>query len=514
MGKRFIIISLVLLLASCKPDSTATVNIQNSSTNVPATIFPDFTPTLTPTFTPYPTPTNLPPVEKIFYQLQLEYSTSSDWTSLEIAPVASLLTYSLVSITGNPEEARVVANPDGGLTLRISRPPNTLSKNPIASMVVNLVLSIDAPGETLHFVQSKGAWNSSSVRILTGSQDNLSLIRQYNQEAEYNRFDISLSKLSQYPPRSVQIQTLNNQRLVWAVYYPWYLGDQTGYCGWLDPIYTDKPVNHYVSNDPTAIAQQIEQAQSAGIDGFLVSAFDDPNFIQEEGLDNLIRIANDRNFSVGIFMEDWDSSNLETGIFSRERISNWLAWFFETYGDQPSVLRAAGKPVIFVYQLGNVPLSFWQSILTDLESNGHYGLFLAPGYNPSSLAVFDGIFEYGVVESLNYSDVYKSIETAVENYPILDPTHKDKIWVASVMPGFDNTPLVKYEGWQYNFTDRVNGEFYRRTWEAALKSGADWVMIITWNEYQENTHIEPSEQYGDLYLQITSEYVLQWKNIH
>ncbi|MGB3905510.1 MAG: glycoside hydrolase family 99-like domain-containing protein [Anaerolineae bacterium] len=39
--------------------------------------------------------------------------------------------------------------------------------------------------------------------------------------------------------------------------------------------------------------------------------------------------------------------------------------------------------------------------------------------------------------------------------------------------------------------------------EAALHSDPDWIFITTWNEWWEHTYIEPSESYGDQYLEIT-----------
>ena len=57
----------------------------------------------------------------------------------------------------------------------------------------------------------------------------------------------------------------------------------------------------------------------------------------------------------------------------------------------------------------------------------------------------------------------------------------------------------------------VDGEFYRSTFEAALQSDPDWIFITTWNEWWEHTYIEPSEEFGDLYLRITREYAERWK---
>jgi hypothetical protein len=47
---------------------------------------------------------------------------------------------------------------------------------------------------------------------------------------------------------------------------------------------------------------------------------------------------------------------------------------------------------------------------------------------------------------------------------------------------------------------RQDGSFYQAQWTAALESGADWALVMTWNEWWENTQIEPSQRYGETYL--------------
>jgi hypothetical protein len=40
-------------------------------------------------------------------------------------------------------------------------------------------------------------------------------------------------------------------------------------------------------------------------------------------------------------------------------------------------------------------------------------------------------------------------------------------------------------------------------WRTATDTGADWVVITSWNEWWENTQVEPSERYGRAYLEQT-----------
>jgi hypothetical protein len=41
--------------------------------------------------------------------------------------------------------------------------------------------------------------------------------------------------------------------------------------------------------------------------------------------------------------------------------------------------------------------------------------------------------------------------------------------------------------------------------DTALQSLPDAIGLISWNEFSENSHIEPSQDHGNLYLKLLSE---------
>jgi hypothetical protein len=53
--------------------------------------------------------------------------------------------------------------------------------------------------------------------------------------------------------------------------------------------------------------------------------------------------------------------------------------------------------------------------------------------------------------------------------------------------------------------DRKDGVVLRRQWNGALASLPDAIGIISWNEFSENTHVEPSTMYGDSYSRLVAE---------
>lgn len=73
-------------------------------------------------------------------------------------------------------------------------------------------------------------------------------------------------------------------------------------------------------------------------------------------------------------------------------------------------------------------------------------------------------------------------------------------FVATVMPGYND---IKFRNGHSR--DRQGGDYYRGTWDTAAKYNAQAVVLTSFNEFFEGSHIEPSEQFGDLYLQLTKE---------
>jgi len=87
---------------------------------------------------------------------------------------------------------------------------------------------------------------------------------------------------------------------------------------------------------------------------------------------------------------------------------------------------------------------------------------------------------------------------------------KGKLWAATVVPGHDNY-LVS--GTNRLIEPRRDGGYYLDSWDIALSSNPDWVLITSWNEWYENTQIEPSDCYGTTYLYLTRQQVRRFKGL-
>jgi hypothetical protein len=73
--------------------------------------------------------------------------------------------------------------------------------------------------------------------------------------------------------------------------------------------------------------------------------------------------------------------------------------------------------------------------------------------------------------------------------------------IESVMPAYDDTVL---RGNGFTIPPAINDtSLYDILWSGAISNGPTIIAVTSWNEFFEGTAIEPSAQYGDLYLERT-----------
>lgn len=87
--------------------------------------------------------------------------------------------------------------------------------------------------------------------------------------------------------------------------------------------------------------------------------------------------------------------------------------------------------------------------------------------------------------------------------------------MVSVSPGYDDHRLLdpRRVGNPYRTVPRLDGETYARSlaFAESLEQSPDIVIVSTFNEYHEGTHIEASSQNGDRYIEMTGNAV---KRLH
>jgi hypothetical protein len=79
--------------------------------------------------------------------------------------------------------------------------------------------------------------------------------------------------------------------------------------------------------------------------------------------------------------------------------------------------------------------------------------------------------------------------------------------MGSAYPGFKD--YYTEGGWSTSIDweiDHANGETYRQTLQKAKNKGVGYLQLVTWNDFGEGTMIEPTDEFGYLFLVETQEF--------
>jgi uncharacterized protein YraI len=280
---------------------------------------------------------------------------------------------------------------------------------------------------------------------------------------------------------------------VLAFYYAWF--DQNT---WTSGQSADLPAELYTSAEPATIQRHVAQAQGAGIDAFVQSWYgpQEANNQTETNFRTLLDIAQNSGFKAAVDVET-------SGPFfgDANAVKDALATLLATHAQHPAYLRYQGKPVIFFWRQQRFSVDEWQNIRSQVDPNRDT-YWIAEGVDIAYQDVFDGHHLYSIAWAASPADQLAKWSNRVSNYETTNQV--DRLWVATAMPGYDDTRLPRDDAFA---VPRRNGDYYRETWRGAVASQPDMVIITSFNEWPEGTHIEPSQGYGNLYLDITRELV-------
>ena len=287
----------------------------------------------------------------------------------------------------------------------------------------------------------------------------------------------------------------NGDSLVLAYYYSWF--DQNT---WTYEKLSDLPTEPYVSADRATMARHIEQAKQAGIDAFVVAWYG-PNANQTEpNLTALLEEAAARNFKIAILFET-DSPFID-GL---NGVAAALHHAIATHINHPAYLRVSNRPVTFFWRPTIYTIDSWSSIRNQVDPN-RSSIWIAEGVDTSYLSVFDGHHLYSNTWNppADLTAINQKFATLVAE---ARQSFGAKFWVSTVMPGYNDT-RIRANGFAQ---DRQNGAYYERSWQAAINSNPNWIIVTSFNEWPEGTYIEPSAAYGDQYLQLTATWSRRFK---
>lgn len=262
---------------------------------------------------------------------------------------------------------------------------------------------------------------------------------------------------------------------------------------WFDPASwhrakIDYPqLGNYSSDDPRIMRQHIQWAKSAGIDGFIVSWKD--TALNDRRLRMLMDVARQEGFKLAMIYQGLDFKRNPLPI---TQVAADFRTFRNEYADDP----------VF-YHLGGKALTIWSGTWSFSRAD----VAKVTGPVRDHMLVLNtqkNVQDYQKLADVTDGDAYywSSVNPAtnaghnVKLNAMSQAVHQGgKYWIAPLAPGFD----ARLVGGT-SVVDRANGLTLRTEYAAAVASSPDMLGLISWNEFSENTYVEPSVKFGDTYL--------------
>jgi hypothetical protein len=276
---------------------------------------------------------------------------------------------------------------------------------------------------------------------------------------------------------------------VLAYYYIWF-----DHSSW-DRAKVDLPLlGRYSSDDGNVIRQHIRWAKQAGLTGFIVSWKNTPALSRR--LAQLAEIARAEDFKLAIIYQGLN--------FERRPLPvDVIAADLDVFADQFAAGGGGGGDGVF--SLFERPLVIWSGTwefsrddITKITTQRRQRLLIlasernVAGYQRVADVVDGNAYYWSSVNPetfRGYDAKLASLGRAVHD--------RGGLWIAPAAPGFDGRLIGGTQ-----IVERKAGQTLRRQMDAAVKSSPDAIGVISWNEFSENTHVEPSATFGRSYLDV------------
>ncbi len=281
--------------------------------------------------------------------------------------------------------------------------------------------------------------------------------------------------------RSSHLQAPEGGPVVLAAYQPWF-----GRSGHIDVGYS--------SQDRTVLERQIEEAKGLGITAFVVNWYGSHHTFEDQSYALMQQLAEQFDFRVALMYDEDDSNPGD----STGTVINDLQYAYNRYisptseVSSRSYLRYQGRPVIFVFPKAS--RTNWNKVRSVVDQWQDQPLLIYKDPNPKFAGDFDGFYawvspgkEGWKPDGSNWGRDYLE-----HFYVTMNDRYPEKLAVGAAWPGFNDARA----SWSLH---RRMDPRCGRTFEQSLRvfrryytpeHPLPFLMIDTWNDYEEGTAIE------------------------
>ena len=251
----------------------------------------------------------------------------------------------------------------------------------------------------------------------------------------------------------------------------------------------------YSTQDPNVLRKQIQQAKDLGIYAFAVDWYGERRPFLDRSYALLQQIAAQNRFHVGLMYDETEEDNGHATDDALEAMDKaYRAYIGPSAPHRQAYLTYQGRPVIFIFpKRGHTD---WSRVCEQLNSWETPPLLIYKDEPPAPYAgAFDGFYAWVHPGPKGWSaDGSEWGEQYLETfYQKMKNKYPDKLLVGTAWPGFNDTKA----SWSLNrHMDRRCGKTFEDTLRVFRRHDdgshpMPFLLIATWNDYEEGTEIEP-----------------------
>jgi len=276
-------------------------------------------------------------------------------------------------------------------------------------------------------------------------------------------------------------------------------GKHAAYGGFL----RDRPLPRAHSNLPdwqlADLRTEMDQAKSVGIDGFAVDVLE--LRATSHVIDRILQAAAVENFTVLTTADITGPLGAMTAADFAADVAPYLT--------APGAFHLSdGRAVLGAFAAEQQSPAWWVSIFDILRDKFNVAVAFVPTFldvadNPEKFAPFS--YGFGMWGGRDPSAMTVEDAGPGSSVDIIRRTHRlGKIWMQPVAFQ-DSRPRSRI------FWESANGVTNRLAWQLADEQHAEWVQLLTWNDYAESTAMAPSVAHGWRILDMNAYDIFRFK---
>lgn len=285
--------------------------------------------------------------------------------------------------------------------------------------------------------------------------------------------------------RSYTIDTVPAVRApIYAYYYIWF--DPTSW----DRAKLDYPqLGRYDSSDEVIIRQHIAWAKGCGIEGWILGWKQSTKL--NARLTTLLRVADELGFKIIMLYQGLDFYRNPLPI---TQVNADLDYFIANHMNHACLNVGKGKP-LFLWS------GSWEFLTADIQAT-----CTARAASFNFLTMAKDVVDYERTAAFVNGNAYYWSSVNIDTNTQWEPKLRDfavavhahaGIWICPFEPGYNATLIGGT-----TVIPRGNGDTLTRQLAGVRRNDNEFAGLISWNEFSENTYVEPSLTYGTQYIDL------------